>query len=197
MASFTAGHLPPNNNPSPSYAQGASGSGSSGKDKKQVGKQLSSQQVARAVAPPIKKGPPSLPRAQRRFFALCQSLAPHPDASPIAGTFPDIAAYVLRKSNCLLPPGFSATVNLPSAISQIVTNNAPATSHALYFHSLTMALNQLFPEGQNPWCTLVLAPTAVQLAIHCLPLRFLPQDEEELFQYIRQAILNDKASPVL
>jgi len=51
--------------------------------------------------------------------------------------------------------------------------------------------------GDNPWCTLVLAPTAVQLAIHGLPLRFLPQDEEELFPYIRQAILNDKATPVL
>ena len=44
---------------------------------------------------------------------------------------------------------------------------------------------------------LVLAPTAVQLAIHGLPLRFLPQDEEELFPYLRQAILNDKATPIL
>jgi len=51
--------------------------------------------------------------------------------------------------------------------------------------------------GDNPWCTLVLAPTAVQLAIHSLPLCFLPQDEEELLPYIRQAILNDKATPIL
>jgi len=51
--------------------------------------------------------------------------------------------------------------------------------------------------GDNPWCTLVLAPTAVQLAIHSLPLRFLPQDEEELFPYIRQAVLNDTVTPGL
>jgi len=53
------------------------------------------------------------------------------------------------------------------------------------------------PVGENPWCTLVLAPTAVQLAVHGLPLRFLPQDEEELFPYLRQAILNHKATPIL
>ena len=51
--------------------------------------------------------------------------------------------------------------------------------------------------GDNPWCTLVHAPTAVQLAIHGLPLHFLSQDEEELCRYIRQAILNDKATQVL
>ena len=51
--------------------------------------------------------------------------------------------------------------------------------------------------GENPWYTLVLAPTAVQLAIHGLPLRFLLQDEEELFPYIGQAILNEKATPVI
>jgi len=37
----------------------------------------------------------------------------------------------------------------------------------------------------------------VELAIHGLPLRFLPQDEEELFPYIWQAIRNDKATPIL
>jgi len=79
-----------------------------------------------------------------------------------------------------------------------VTDKAtPAASYAPYFDSLTRALNQSFPVGENPWCTLVLAPTAVQLAIHGLPLRFLPQDEEELLAYIRQAILNDKATPIL
>jgi len=150
------------------------------------------------VAPPIKKGPPSLPGAQRRFFTPRQSPPPHPDAPTIAATFPDIAVRVLRESNCLLPLGFSATVNPRGAISPTVTDKAtPAASDAPYFDSLTRALNQSFPVGENPWCTLVLAPTAVQLAIHGLPLRFLPQDEEELFQYICQAILNDKATPVL
>jgi len=132
-------------------------------------------------------------------FLLLVSPPPHTQTPPsIAGTFPDIAARVLRKSNCLLPLGFSATVNLRGVISLTVTDKAtPASSYAPYFDSLTRALNQSFPVGENPWCTLVLAPTAVQLAIHSLPLRFLRQDEGELFPYIRQTILNDKATPVL
>ena len=51
--------------------------------------------------------------------------------------------------------------------------------------------------GENPWAQFILAPTAVQLAIHAVPLRFLPQDEEELFPYLRQAIFNDKATLIL
>jgi len=131
---------------------------------------------------------------------LCPSPvpSPHPDAPTIAATFPNIAARVLRESNCLLPLGFSATINPRGSISLTVTDRAtPAASYAPYFVSLTKALNLWFPVGDNPWCTLVLAPTAVQLAIHSLPLHFLPQDEEELFPYIRQAIRNDKATPIL
>jgi len=198
LDSFTPGHLHPDVHPSPSYAQAASGSGSGGKAKGKAGKPPSPQQVASAVAPPVKKGPPSLPGAQRRFFAPRQSPSPHPDALTIAATFPDIAARVLRESNCLLPLGFTATVNPRGSVSLTVTDKAtPAASYAPYFDSLTRALNQSFPVGENPWCTLVLAPTSVQLAIHGLPLRFLPQDEEELFPYIRQAILNDKATQIL
>jgi len=198
LDSFSPGHLHPDVHPSPSYAQAASGSGSGGKGKNKAGKPPSPQLVASAAAPPVKKGPPSLPGAQRRFFAPRQSPSPHPDALTIAATFPDIAARVLRESNCLLPLGFSATVNPRGSISLTVTDKAtPATSYAPCFDSLTRALNQSFPVGENPWCTLVLAPTAVQLAIHGLPLRFLPQDEEELFPYLRQAILNDKATPIL
>jgi len=198
LHSFTPGHLHPDVHPSPSYAQAASGSGSGGKGKRKAGKPPSPQPVACTAVPPVKKGPPSLPGAQRRFFAPRQSPSPHPDALTIAATFPDIAARVLRESNCLLPLGFSATVNPRGSISLSVSDKAtPAASYAPYFNSLTRALNQFFPVGDNPWCTLVLAPTAVQLAIHGLPLRFLPQDEEELFPYIRQAMLNDKATPIL
>jgi len=198
LSSFTPGHLHPDNNPSPSYAQAASGSGLGGKDKNKAGKQHSPQQVASAVAATVKKGPPSLPGAQRRFFAPRQSPALHPDAPSIAATFPDIAARVLRESSCLLPLGFSATVNPRGAISLMVTDKAtPAWSDAAYFESLTRALNQSFPVRENPWCIFVLAPRTVQLAIHSLPLHFLPQDEEELFPYIRPAILNNKATPVL
>jgi len=198
VASFTPGHLHPDVHPSPSYGQAASGSGSGGKGKSKAGKPPSPQLVASMAAPPVKKGPPSLPGAQRRFFAPRQSPSPHPDTLTIAATFPDIAARVLRESNYLVPLGFSATVNPRGSISLTVTDKAtPAASYAPYFVSLTKVLNQSFPVGNNPWATLVLAPTAVQLAIHGLLLRFLPHDEEELFPYIRQAILNDKATQIL
>jgi len=198
VASFTPGHLHPDVHSVPSYAQAASGSGSGGKGKTKAGKPPSPQLVASAAAPQVQKGPPSLPGAQRRFFAPRQSPSPHPYALTIAATFPDIAARVLRESNCLLPLGFSATVNPRGAISLTVTDKAtPAASYAPYFDSLTRALSQSFPVGENPWCTRVLARTAIQLAIHGLPLRFLPQDEEELFPYLRQAILNNKATPIL
>jgi len=89
-------------------------------------------------------------------------------------------------------------VNPRGSVSLTVTDKAtPGASYSHYFDSLTTALNQSFPVAENHWCTLALAPTAVQLAIHRLPLRFLPQDEEELFPYIRQAILNDKATQIL
>jgi len=198
IASFTAGHLHPDNHPSPSYAQAASGSSLGGKDQKKVSKQPSLQQVASTVAPSFKMVPPSLPGAQRHVLAPRQSPAPHPYAPSIAATFPDIAPCVLRESNCLLLLGFSATVNPRGAIPLTVTDKTtPAASYSPYLVSLTRALNQSFPVCENPWCTLVLAPTAVQLAIHGLPLRFLPQDEEELFPYIRQAILNYIATLVL
>jgi len=198
VASFTPGHLHRDVHPSPSYAQAASGSGSGAKGKSKAGKPLSSQLVASTTTPPVKMGPPSLPGAQRHFFAPRQSPSPHPDALTIAATFPDIAARVLCESNSLLPLGFSATVNPRGSVSLTVNDKAtPAASYALHFDSLTRALNQSFPVGENPWCTLVLAPTAVQLAIHSLRLRFLPQDEEEPFPYICQAILNDKATQIL
>jgi len=158
VASFTPGHLHPDVHPSPSYAQAASGSGSGGKGKSKAGKPPSPQLVASATAPPVKKWPPSLPGSQSRFFAPRQAPSPHPDALTIAATFPDIAARVLRESNCLLPLGFSATVNPQGSVSLTVTDKAtPAASYAPYFDSLTRALNQSFPVGENPWCTLVLA----------------------------------------
>jgi len=198
VAFFTPGYLRPDVHPSTSYAQATSGSGSGGKGKSKAGKPPSPQLVASAAAPPVKKGPPSLPGAQRRFFAPRQSPSLHPDALTIAATFPDIAARLLRQSNCLLPLRFSATVNPRGSVSLTVTNKAtPAASYASYLASLTKAPLQSFPVGNNPWCTLVLAPTAVQLAIQGLPLCFLPQDEEELFPYIRQAMLNDKVTQIL
>jgi len=197
LTSFTPGHLHPDYTPSPWYAQAASGS-SSGSKAKKASKPPSSQQVANLAAPPVKNGLPFLPGAQRRFFSPLISPAPHPDTTAIGATFPDIAARVLRESNCLLPLGFSASVNIRGAISLRVTDKAtPAASYAPDFEYLTRFLNQSFPVGDTSGAQFLLAPIAVQLAIHALPLRVLPQDEEELFPYLRQAILNDKATPIL
>jgi len=174
ISSFTPGHLHPDVRHSPSYAQAASGSGSGGKGKGKAGKPPSLQLVASAAAPPVTKGPPSLPGAQPHIFAPRQSPSPHPDALTIAATFPDITARVLRESNCRLSLGFSAIVNSRGSVSLSVTDKVtPAAFYAPYFNFLTRALNQSFPVGDNPWCTFVLAPTAVQLAIHGLPLHFL------------------------
>ena len=131
LDSFTPGHLHPDAHPFPSYGQAASGSGTGGKGESRAGKPRSPQQVVSATVPPVKMGRPSLSGAQRRFFAPRQSPAPHPDTLTIAATFPDIAARVLRESNCLLPLGFSATVNPRGSVSQTVTDKAtPAASYA-------------------------------------------------------------------
>jgi len=151
VASFTPGDLHLDVHPSPSYAQAASGSGSGSEGKSKAGKPPSPQLVASMAAPSVKKGPPSLPGAKRRFFAPRHSPSPHRDALTIAAIFPDIAARILRKSKCLRPLGFSATVNPRGSISLTVTDKAtPAASYAPYLVSLTRALNQSFPVGENP-----------------------------------------------
>jgi len=196
LASFIPSHLHPHYAFSPSNAQAACGSGLGNKTKKPL-KPSSSEQVASAAAPPLRRATIP-PRCPKKFLHSRQTRAPHQDAAAIAGAFPDMPARVLRESNCLLPLGFSASVNACRAMSLTVTDRAmSATSYGPYFDYLIRGLNQSFPVGENPWALFILTPTPVQLAMHTLPLRFLPQDEEELFQYLRQAILNDKATLML
>ena len=162
ISSFAHGHLHPDYTSSPLYAQAAAGSGSCGKAKK-ASKAPSPQQVGSAAAPPVKKGPPSLPGPQRSVFTPRLSPVHYPDAPAIAATFPDIAARVLRESHFLLPLGVSSSVNSLVAISLKVTDKAtPAPSYAPYFESLTRSLNQSLPMGENPRAQFILAPTAVQ-----------------------------------
>jgi len=100
----------------------------------------------------LKTGLPSSQVPNIDFLFLASPPPPHQDAPSIAATFPDIATRVLSESNCLLLLGFSATVNQRGAISLTVTDKAtPAASYAPYFDSLTRALNQSFPVGENPW----------------------------------------------
>jgi len=140
------------------------------------------------------KSPSSLPQASSRFFAPRSNPAPHALAQRIATSFPDIAAATLTDSNYLLPKGFIVKVNNRGAISLTGTNpNTPAESFAPYFDALTRRLNQSFPVGHNPWLTFTQAPTAIQLAIHSIPTDVLPDDNKQLFTFIKNSIHNAKA----
>jgi len=140
------------------------------------------------------KTPSSLPQASRRFFASRSNPAPHALAQRIASTFPDIAAATLSESNCLLPKAFIAKVNNQGAVSLTGTNpNTPAESYTPYFIALTRRLNQSFPVGDNPWLTFTQAPTTIQLAVHSIPTDVLPDDDEQLFTFIKNSIHNAKA----
>jgi len=191
---FTPATLHPDYAPrtttTPTYAQAAgSGQGRGNKGKKKA----SASEVAKTGTHEIRT-PPSLPLASRRFFAPRSEPAPHALAQRIAASFPDIAAATLTDSNCLLPKGFIAKVNNRGAVSLTGTNpNTPAEAYAPYFDALTRRLNQSFPVRNNPWLTFTQAPTTVQLAIHSIPTHILPDDDEHLFTFIKNSILNAKA----
>ena len=85
LVSLTLGNLYPDYASSPVYAQAASGSGSGGKTKKDE-KQPSPLEVASLAAPPVKKGPPSLPAAHGRVLATRETQAPHLEAPAMAAT---------------------------------------------------------------------------------------------------------------
>jgi len=74
----------------------------------------------------------------------------------------------------------------------VVDTSFPAASYALYFEALTTKLNQSFAVGENPWRPFRLAPTSVQLAIHSLPVNYMPHQDEDLFNYLSDSILNSK-----
>jgi len=105
-----------------------------------------------------------------------------------------MAATTLTESDCLLPKGFIAKVNNRGTVSLTGTNpNTPAESDTPYFDAPTRRLNQSFPLGNNPWLTFTQAPTAVHLAIHSVPTHILPDDDEELFTFLKNSILNTNA----
>ena len=194
---FVSGHLAPDcYKPQPSFAQAASKGASKGRKKKSS---LTAAQVASAsnLAPEI-QAPRSLPTAERRFYAPRSSPSEHPQAPLIAATFPDIAARVLRDANCVLPLAVTTKVNDRGSVTLLVTDPiTPAAAFAPYFDALSNQLNKSFPVGESPWLPFRLAPNEAQLAIHSLPIAFLPEDPEELFPCLAESILNSKNIRIL
>jgi len=193
---FIAGHLGPDySKPQQSYAKAASGAPKSKKNKSS----LSAAKVAAAsnvvTGPQL---PKSLPTAERRFYAPRSLPSKHPQASLIAATFPDIAARVLRDANCVLPLAVTTKVNDRGSVTLLITDPAtPAAAFVPYFDALSSQLNKSFPVGESPWLPFRLAPNEAQLAIHSLPIAFLPEDPEELFPCLAESILNSKNIRIL
>ena len=177
----------------PTYAQ-AAGSGRSTSTRK------SKRATATEVAHPARessKPATSLPFASRRFFAIRETPLPHPLAARITKTFPNIVATTLTESNCLLPKGFRVKVNDRGAVSLTRTDPlTPAESYAPYFDAITRRLNQSYPTGSSPWLSFSLAPTAIQLAIHSVPIDVLPDNNDQLFPFLKSSILNAKAGKI-
>ena len=194
---FIPGHLAPDcPKPQTSYAQAASKGSSKGKNNKSS---LTAANVASASnLTPATPAPRSLPTAERRFYAPRSSPSEHPQAPLIAATFPDIAARVLRDANCVLPLAVTTKVNDRGSVTLLVTDpTTPAAAFAPYFEALSSQLNKSFPVGDSPWLPFRLAPNEAQLAIHSLPLAFLPEDPEELFPCLAESILNSKNIRIL
>jgi len=194
---FISGHLAPDcPKTQPSYAQAATASAPKGKKNKSS---LTAAKVASASnAVSVPQRPKSLPTAERRFYAPRSSPSEHPQASLIAATFPDICARVLRDANCILPLAVTTKVNDRGSVTLLVTDPAtPAAAFAPYFDALSSQLNKSFPVGDSPWLPFRLAPNETQLAIHSLPLAFLPEDPSELFPCLAESILNSKDIRIL
>ena len=195
--SFISGHLAPDcPKPQPSYAQAASKGASKGKKNKRslmAAKVASTNNLA-----PVIQAPRSLPTAERRFYAPRSSPSEHPQAPLIAATFCDIAACVLTDANCILPLAVTTKVNDRGSVTLLVTDPAtPSAASAPYFDALSSQLNKSFPVGEAPWLPFRLAPNGAWLAIHSLPIAFLPEDAEELFPCLAESILNSKDIRIL
>ena len=142
--------------------------------------------------------PKPLPTAERRFYAPISPPTEHPDSLLIAATFPNIAARVLRDANCTLPLSVTAKVNDRGSVTLHVSDPTTlAAAFAEYFDALTTPLNRSFPVGNSPWRPCRLAPNELQLAIHSLPIVFLPTNADELFPSLADSVFNSKNVQIL
>ena len=101
------------------------------------------------------------------FYAPRQVHTPHSNRDTIAATFRDIAAEVLRSSNCALPLSFTAKVNCNGTVTLLgVDPTNPAKDYSPFFSALAAQLNKSFPVGTSPWLPFRPAPNENQFAIH-------------------------------
>ena len=111
----------------------------------------------------------------------------------IAASFPNIAARGLRDGNCFLPLAVTTKVNDRGSVTLLVTDPATrAAAFAPYFDALFSQLNKSFPVGESPCLPFRLAPNEAQVAIHSLPIAFLPEDPNKLFPCLAESMLNSK-----
>ena len=137
--------------------------------------------------------PSTLPAAARWFYAACQTPLSHPERETITATFPDIAVEVLSSSNCAVPLFFTPKVNSNGTVTLLgVSPSTPASDYSPFFSALAARLNKSFPIGTSPWLPFRPAPNEEQFGIHGLLLRYIPEDNEGLFVYIKGVILNAK-----
>jgi len=136
---------------------------------------------------------PPIASAARRLFAPHLSPVSHPDAPEMKAHLPDLAASVLQQATCSLPDFLTAIVNdRGSGTLLVVDTSVSAASYSSYFAALTSKLNLSFPIGTNPWLPFSLPPTSVQLALHSLPVNYIPHQDEHIFSYLSDSILNSK-----
>ena len=140
------------------------------------------------------KSPLSLPFASCRFFVVRETPAPHSLAAHITKTFSDLVASTLTEPNCLLPKGFIDKVIDRGAVALTGTNRyTPPDSYAQYFYTITHHLNQSYATRFSPWLPFYLAPTAIYLAVDSVPTEILPDDNDELFPFLKESIRNAQA----
>lgn len=142
--------------------------------------------------------PKSLPTVESRFYPSRSSRSEHAQAFLIADTFSDIAARLLREANCILPLTVTTKVNERGSVTLLVTDTTtPGAAFAPYLEVLTTQLNRAFTVRDSPWLPFSLAPNEVPLAIHALPIAFLPTAPGELLPSLANSIHNSRNVHIL
>lgn len=188
--------------PKASYAAAAAGPAAPGEGKKKRTRSenpLPPPPTAQGALPahtpsppattPVKK--PTLPAAQRRFFAQRIIASPIEDSEKFAASLPIILARDLEANGASaadISLAFSVTINSNGTVTVLASPTTPATLYLPYFARFTALLNTLLPVKGNLYKSFVLAPTNVDFAIHALPRHALGEDNVAVSEIMAHAI---------